>query len=189
MPGDYTRGRWWWAKPSAGIVTDLPRFLDRSARIIRAMARFVEYGSVGIEVPDDWTDRSTATWAEPPRSDGGLGAVIMLARDVARPDDTLENRIVWALRKTEGLPQVVLLERNPFQLPDGTQAMQLLVEWAHPAGKMIELVSLFLRRGIFWSFVASVPSARLDELDPIMQRVLGSFTTVPDPRESESSPR
>ena len=50
---------------------------------------------------------------------------------------------------------------------------------------MLELVTVFVRRNVFWSFTASVPDERLDELDPTIQRILRSLV-VGEPKAPQT---
>lgn len=141
------------------------------------MARF-ESPQVSFEVPDDWVDQTVAAWVEPDGPE--IPASVSLTRDFSPTTDTLEGRADAVLRSLKArLPEVNLFERTGVVLGGTVPAVQLLLEWAHARGKVTQLVTLFLRDGTFWSFTASVPSARLEELEPIMQQVLGSLAIEP----------
>lgn len=141
--------------------------------------RTFENRFVALELPDDWVDRSFSVWVEPAPPPGTFPATLSLARAPAGRADTLQNQMISVLRELKELPEFTLHDRNEFSLGDDTPAVQLLVEWKHLSGEISELVTIFSRAGTAWKLTISAPSARLDELDPILQQVLTSIEVAP----------
>lgn len=140
------------------------------------MPRF-ENPHVSFEVPDDWIEHTSVVYRE--RVDGVLPAVISLVRNPLR-GETLEAAATRIERRyVTDVPATKILERNAFLLHDVLPAIQLLLECRHPAGAMTQLVTIFVREETLWTFTASIPSARLMRLDPLVQRVLASLEVRP----------
>lgn len=129
---------------------------------------------VTFEVPDDWVDQTAVVYAE--RGVKGIPATISLVRNSLPASGTLEARAAAVSRKLFAeLPEAKILEETRITI-DAVPAVQLLVSWKHPAPEAItQLITLFMREGTFWSFTASVPSSRIDAVDPILQNVLVSL--------------
>ena len=137
---------------------------------------------VTFEVPDDWVDQTAVVYAE--RAVKGLPATISLVRTPIPASDTLRARATAVTRKLVAeLPEAKILEEN-WLVINTVPAVQLLAEWKHPAGPMMQLITLFVREGTFWSFTATVPSERLAHVDPIFQGVLVSLR-ITKPQEPE----
>ena len=137
------------------------------------MARF-QNAEVTFEVPDDWVDQTAVIYAE--RVGKGIPATVALVRNAFPPSGTLEERVAAVTRKlfTE-LARPRSRRRTGLSI-DSVPAVQLLVEWKHPAAESItQLITLFLRDDTFWSFTATVPSKRIDAVDWILQKVMSSL--------------
>ncbi len=128
---------------------------------------------VTLEVPDDWLDQTAVVYAE--RIARGLPATVSLVRVPISSADSLQLRVKAVLKKLVAeLPDAKILEQN-WLVINTVPAAQILVTWEHPSESMMQLYTLFVRDGTFWAFTATVPSARIASMDPILQGVIGSL--------------
>lgn len=147
------------------------------------MARFRDR-EVTFELPDDWTDQSVVSYSE--RHAKGLPANISLTRAEVRPDATVALLADETVRRLEGtLTEFKLHERNEVTIENTFPAVQLLVEWRHPRETVTQLVTMFIRDGVCWTLTATAPTAKLDALDHVIQRMLSSLRVAPSRRPAQ----
>jgi hypothetical protein len=132
----------------------------------------MRHGAIALEVPADWTDRSTLLFVGPPLESGSSEAISMVFVESGEPEEALERQ-AEEIRELDPKLQILARERFEGKLGSGRCLLQRYLMNGIPVRQLV--VALPLPSGGLVIATAATTEARFIKEEAALRRILSSL--------------